>query len=169
MSLPPDRIGWPIAAGVPAVIEVRGHSMAPSIEEGARLRVEPVMGELRPGDLVLIAGRDLPALHRVVHCHREHGRCYLAHQGDAPATAFGICTRESVIGRPTGFASDPSRALPTLDRLDATARRRFFRRRVACASFVGARRLALSLGLRDRTWARRCGRFLRAVSGALGA
>src|SRR5262249_18356499 len=92
----------------------------------------------------------------------------LVHQGDAPGSTFGICARNDVLGRMTGFADegDPSRArpAPTPDRLDDAARALFHRRRLAADAYVRARRRARALGLEDLAVVRACAQAFRRVA-----
>jgi len=155
-----------LAHGLPVVIEVTAESMTPSLERGAKLRVEPVGGDLHAGDIVLIAtgeGYDL-LLHRVMHVFSEGGQRFVVHQGDAPTSTFATCLREAVIGRATGFVPQRAQRLPTLENLSAEALARFVRRRRACAFFSLGRRLMSSLRLGDRKLTRRLGRAFRALA-----
>jgi hypothetical protein len=155
-----------LAHGLPVVIEVTAQSMSPSLERGAKLRVEPVGGDLHAGDIVLIAtgeGHNL-LLHRVMHLFSEGGRRFVIHQGDAPSSTFAICAREAVIGRATGFSPQRLRRLPTLENLKPEARARFERRRRACAFFSLGRRLMTSLRLGDRKLTRRLARAFRTLA-----
>jgi hypothetical protein len=155
-----------LAHGLPVVIEVTAESMTPSLERGAKLRVEPVAGDLHAGDIVLIAtgeGHDL-LLHRVMHLFSEGGERFVIHQGDAPGSTFSTCPRDAVIGRATGFSPQRLQRLPTLDNLSPEARARFARRRRTCAFFSLGRRLMSSLRLGDRKLTRRLARAFRAIA-----
>jgi hypothetical protein len=152
--------------GLPVVIEVVADSMAPALPRGTKLRVEPVAGDLRAGDIILIAtgnAHDL-LLHRAMHLFSEAGQRFVIHQGDAPLSAFATCPRSSVIGRATGFATNRAQLLPTLENLTPGARARFGRRRRLCALFSLGRRLMLSLRLGDRKLTRRLARSFRALA-----
>jgi hypothetical protein len=164
--LRPQAIRMVLAHGLPVVFEVTGDSMAPPIERGNKLRVEPVFGDLQVGEVVVIAigeGHDL-ALHRVMHLFSDGGQRFVIHQGDAPTSAFATCARERVIGRATGFVSPRLQRLPTLANLTPEARARFARRRRACALFSLGRRMMSSLRLGDRKLTRRLGRAFRMLA-----
>ena len=166
MILRPQAIRMVLAHGLPVVFEVTGESMAPPIERGHKLRVEPVFGDLQVGEIVVIAlgeGYDL-ALHRVMHLFSDGGQRFVIHQGDAPTSAFATCARERVIGRATGFVSPRLQRLPTLTNLTPEARARFARRRRACALFSLGRRMMSSLRLGDRKLTRRLGRAFRMLA-----
>jgi hypothetical protein len=108
MELRPAAMRFVLEQGLPAVIEVAGRSMEPSIEMGAKVDVAPLAPEapIEAGDVVLIAT----------------ARRFVVHQGDADDSTFGTCAREDVLGRMTGFAGDPARMVPTPERLEAAAR-----------------------------------------------
>lgn len=155
-----------LAHGLPVVIEVTAESMTPSLHRGAKVKVEPVDGDLHAGDIVLIAtgeGHDL-LLHRVMHLFSEGGERFVIHQGDAPLSTFATCSREAVIGRVTGLSPQRAQLVPTLENLSPKARARFVRRRRVCAVFSLGRRLMLSLRLGDRKLTRRLARALRALA-----
>ncbi len=166
MILRPQAIRMVLAHGLPVVFEVTGESMAPPIERGNKLRVEPVFGDLQVGDVVVIAlgeGHDL-TLHRVMHLFSDGGQRFVIHQGDAPTSAFATCARERVIGRATGFVSPRLQRLPTLANLTPEARARFDRRRRACALFSLGRRMMSALRIGDRKLTRRLGRAFRMLA-----
>jgi hypothetical protein len=155
-----------LAHGLPVVIEVSAESMTPSLERGAKLRVQPVEDELHPGDIVLIATGQAHELllHRVMYLFSEGGERFVIHQGDAPSSTFATCPREAVIGRAIGFSPPRRQPLPTLENLPPEGRARFERRRRACAFFSLGRRLMSSLRLGDRKLARRIGRAFRSLA-----
>jgi hypothetical protein len=155
-----------LAHGLPVVIEVVAESMSPAIEQGAKVKVEPVPDELRPGDIVLVLtdeGRAL-LLHRVVHLFSKGESRYVIHQGDAPKSTFATCPREAVVGRAVSFPHRLSRPLPTLDRLDPASLARFQRRRRAAALYTVGRRMTESLRLGDHALTRRLARLYRALA-----
>ena len=168
MQLAPDALRFVLAQGLPAVIEVSGGSMEPTI---ARAKVDvaaladrdPVHG----GDVVLVATADgVLLLHRVMITFDEGGARFVIHQGDAPTSSFGVAARGDVLARMTGFVGE-TRALPTPERLDAAARARFRRRSLACQGFVAARRLVHALGLSDSALVRRCAQAYRKLARAV--
>jgi hypothetical protein len=155
-----------LAHGLPVVVEVVAESMSPSIERGAKVKIEPATGELHPGDIVLVLtddGSEL-LLHRIVHLFAEGDERFIIHQGDAPRSQFATCPRAAVIGRAIGFPHTPSRPLPTLAVLDPAARARFERRRRASALYSLGRRMTVSLRLGDGALTRRLARVYRAVA-----
>ena len=155
-----------LAHGLPVVIEVVAESMAPSIERGAKVKVEPASGDLHAGDIVLVLTDDSAELllHRVMHLFSEGESRYVIHQGDAPRSSFATCTRVAVIGRAIAFPHTPSRPLPTLERLDPAALARFARRRRAAGLYSLAHRMTSSLRLGDRALTRRLARVYRALA-----
>ncbi len=122
--------------------------MTPTIEQGTRVRIEPIAEDLHPGDIVLILSYNEAGLvlHRVTCLFAEGGQHFVIHQGDAQSSAFSACPREAVLGRAVGFPLTPARALPTLEVLDPAALRRFQRRRRVS--------LLYSLGRRTMFWLR---------------
>jgi Peptidase S24-like len=166
VNLRPQAVRMVLAHGLPVVIEVVAESMTPSLERGAKVKVEPAIGDLHAGDIVLVLtddGAEL-LLHRVMHLFSEGENRYVIHQGDAPKSIFATCARASVIGRAIGFPHTPSRPLPTLDRLDPRSLARFARRRRASALYSLAYRMTSSLRLGDRALTRRLARVYRAVA-----
>jgi hypothetical protein len=184
VQLRPEALRFVLAQGLPAVIEVSGDSMTPSLENGVKLHVEPVAGAdgVQVGDIVLMAadgdgdsdsdgdgGGGQPALllHRVMHLFWQVGRRYVIHQGDAPRSSFAVFPCEAILGRATAVASDPGTPLPTVARMGAADRARFHRRRRACALYAAARRLTALLGIEDRALTRGCARLFRAAARAV--
>lgn len=155
-----------LAHGLPVVIEVVAESMSPAIERGAKVKVEPVPGEIHPGDIVLVLTDDASELllHRIVHLFSKGENRYVIHQGDAPKSTFATCPRAAVIGRAISFALKPSRPLPTLEQLDPAALARFQRRRRAAALYAVGHRMNESLRLGDRALTRRLARIYRALA-----
>jgi Peptidase S24-like len=166
VNLRPLAVRMVLAHGLPVVIEVVAESMTPSIERGAKLKVEPALSDLHPGDIVLVLGDDGTELllHRVIYLFSEGEGRFVIHQGDAPRSLFATCPRAAVIGRALGFPHTPSRRLPTLEVLDPAARARFERRRRAAALYSLGRRMTFSLRLGDRALTRRLARVYRAVA-----
>jgi hypothetical protein len=134
------------------IVEVAGNSMEPSLPRGSRVRIGPADGPLAIGDVVLFQGRTQPVLHRVVAVFLERGREHVVHRGDAGG-GMGLVPREAVLGRVVEVLS-PATPLPTLERMDAAARRAFGRARLRGFAYVIARRAACRMGL-DRTPLRR--------------
>jgi hypothetical protein len=175
MQLRGDALRFVLAQGVPAVIEVTGRSMEPTIALHAKVSVVGLAEHEAPaaGEIVLLATAeaDVRLLHRVLVVFEDQGDRFVLHQGDAPGSIFGICARRDVLGRMTGFADDgapaAARPAPTPDQLDADARARFRRRRAAAEAYVRARGVARALGVADSTLVRRCGRVFRRLAGAL--
>jgi Peptidase S24-like len=157
--------------GHPVEVEIAGGSMTPTIERGTKLRVEPVAGDLRPGDIVLIlnSSEDELVLHRVMHLFSEEGQRYVIHQGDAPRSDFATCPREAVVGRAVGFPLTPARLLPTLDVLDRAALARFHRRRRVSLLYALGRRTKSRLRLSEYAPARRGVSFLARIYRALAS
>ena len=166
VNLRPQAVRMVLAHGLPVVIEVVAESMTPSIELGAKVKVEPATGDLHPGDIVLVLADDGQALllHRVMHLFSEGESRYVIHQGDARKSIFATCPRQAVVGRAIAFPMTPSRPLPTLDALEPAALARFQRRRRACALYSLARRMSLSLRLEDRALTRNLARAYRALA-----
>jgi hypothetical protein len=170
LELGADALRFVLAQGLPAVIAVSGRSMEPTLALGAKVDVA-ALGEgdrCEVGDVVLVAtSGDGLLLHRVMTVFVEGGEGFVVHQGDAPDSTFGIAARRDVLARMAGFAGD-TRPPPTPAILDAEARARFWRRRLACEGFVGARRFAHALHLTDRVLARtvvrRCAQAYRKLA-----
>ena len=155
-----------LAHGLPVVIEVVAESMTPSIELGAKLKVEPATGNLHPGDIVLVLAADGHELllHRVMHLFSEGESRYVIHQGDARKSIFATCPRQAVIGRAIAFPLTPSRPLPTLDALDPAALARFQRRRRACALCSLRAGSPCRCGSKNRALTRNLARAYRALA-----
>ena len=100
MQGPPGALGFVLAHGMPATIEVVGGSMEPSLARGVKVDVEPVApgASLAVGDLVVLTtdDPDVLLLHRVMHLFSERGRRFVIHQGDAPSSKFAVCPRDNV-------------------------------------------------------------------------
>jgi hypothetical protein len=171
MELRPPALRFVLEQGLPAVIDVAGGSMEPSIETGAKVDVAPLAPDapLAAGDVVLLAtsAEDVLLLHRVMHLFEEGGRRLVVHQGDAVASTFATCAREEVLGRMTGFAGDGTRVVPTPDRLEPAARARFRRRRAACAAYAHARGAARALGIGELAIVKRCAAAFRRLARAV--
>ncbi|HEY2729279.1 MAG TPA: S24/S26 family peptidase [Polyangia bacterium] len=169
MQLASDALRFVLAQGLPAVIEVSGGSMEPTIARGEKVDVAALADRdpVHAGDVVLVAtATGVLLLHRVMIKFDEDGACFVIHQGDAPASSFGVAARRDVLARMTGFAGEP-RALPKPERLDAAARARFRRRRLACQGFLAARRLVRALRLSDSALVRACAQAYRKLARAL--
>src|SRR4051794_40474323 len=107
MQLRADALRFVLAQGLPAVIEVSGPSMEPTISKGAQVNVAALAPSdgVEVGDVVLIAtGADVLLLHRVMAVFEERGARFAVHQGDAPASTFAIAARGDVLARMTSFA-----------------------------------------------------------------
>jgi hypothetical protein len=169
MLLRADALRFVLEQGLPAVIEVSGRSMEPTLALGTKVAVAALASRdpLEVGDVVLVATTaDVLLLHRVLGLYEESGAAFVVHQGDASASMFGLASRRDVLARMTGIAGEPD-ARPTVERLDVASRARFRRRRLACDGFLAARRLASGLGLSDSVLVRRCARIYRRLSRAL--
>jgi|SRR5688572_25133116 len=177
MRLRPGELEFVLGQGLPAVVEIRGPSMTPTLAVGERLDVQPAPApagaaagdDVAVGDIVLVRSADAAELltHRVMHLFTEQGRRFVVHQGDRPGASFAICTREAVIGKAVGFASDPARPLPTVARMSARDRARFQRRAAAAAVYCRARGAARALRLHDSKLTRAAARLYRRLTGAL--
>ena len=84
-----------LRAGTPVDIRAKGYSMWPSLRDGAVVRVEPCVGPLRPGDVVLFERDGRLVLHRVLRVTRTR----LLLKGDARRDPDGWVLREDVFGR----------------------------------------------------------------------
>ena len=166
MNLHPQAVRLVLAEGVPVAVDVVSGSMTPTIEQGTRVKVEPVAEGLHPGDIVLILSSNETelVLHRVIRLFAEGGQHFVIHQGDAPSSAFGICVREAVLGRAVGFPLTPARALPTLEVLDPAALRRFQQRRRVSLVYSLGRRMMFWLRSIDPALARRLARMYRELA-----
>jgi hypothetical protein len=159
MELRADALRFVLSQGLPAVIEVSGRSMEPTIAKGTKVDVEALAesAPLEVGDVVLVATTgDVLLLHRVMAAFDERGDRLVVHQGDARASTFAVAARRDVLAR---VGARPRPAQPAL-----------FRRRVAAVGgFLAARRFARAVGLADAALVRRCAqvyrRLARAVSG----
>jgi hypothetical protein len=151
MSLGAAALRFVLGQGLPALIEVSGRSMEPTIALGRKVHVVALAPEapLDAGDIVLVAtSGDVVLLHRVMTTFDERGARFVVHQGDAPASTFAIAARADVLGRMSSFADDGAPP-PTPPRLAAREHARFLRRSRASGAFVAARRLARAAGLAD--------------------
>jgi hypothetical protein len=179
MQLRPDALRFVLAQGLPAVIDVVGGSMAPTIERGAKVDVVglPEAAAVDVGDIILVATADAAVLllHRAMCVFEERGERFVIHQGDAPGSSFGTCRRADVLARMTSFAGGDAagvdgggaRPAATVERLDVGAQARFRRRRLACEAYVVARLLALTFGVADLGLVRRCAHSYRALCRAV--
>jgi signal peptidase I len=166
VNLHPQAVKLVLDQGHPVAVDVASGSMTPTIEQGTRVRVEPIAEDLHPGDIVLILssnGAEL-VLHRVIRLFAEGGQHFVIHQGDAQSSAFGTCLREAVLGRAVGFPLTPARALPTLEVLDSAALSRFQRRRRVSLLYSLGRRTMFWLRAIDPALARRLIRMYRELA-----
>jgi hypothetical protein len=175
MRLRPGELEFVLAQGLPAVVEVRGASMTPTLAVGERLNVQPAPAagagdDVAVGDIVLVITTDAAELltHRVMHLFTEQGQRFVVHQGDMAGASFAVCPRESVIGKAVGFEADPARPLPTAARLSAADRARFRRRAAAAVWYCRARSAARALRLHDSRLTRAAARLYRKLTDALG-
>jgi hypothetical protein len=161
MQLGGDALRFVLAQRLPAIIEVTGRSMEPTIALGAKVNVVGLgpADVLRGGDVALFATTDpeVRLLHRVLAVFTEGSQTWILHQGDAPGSSFGVCVREDVLAR---MASAPE---PLGDGEGARLRRR----RLAADAYVRARRLSRALGIADSAAVRRCGQLLRKLLRAI--
>lgn len=166
MNLRPQALRMVLAHNLPVVIEVTARSMAPSLDPGTKIKVEPAPGEILPGEIALILTDQGTAavLHRVLHVFSSGGQQFVIHQGDAPTSVFAISPREEVIGRAASYALAPSRPLPIPEPLEAEARVRFHRRRRAAALFAIGRRVASTLNVPEGPVTRRLARAYHKVA-----
>ena len=166
VNLHPQAVRLVLAQGFPVAVDVVGGSMTPMIEQGTRVRVEPVAEDLHPGDIVLILSSHESelVLHRVIRLFAEGGQHFVIHQGDERSAAFDTCPRKAVLGRAVGFPLTPARALPTLDVLDPAALRRFQRRRRVSLLYSLGRRTMFWLRVIDPALVRRLMRMYRELA-----
>jgi signal peptidase I len=166
VNLHPQAVRLVLAQGLSVAVDVVGGSMTPTIEQGTRVRIEPVAEDLHPGDIVLILSSNEAelVLHRVIHLFVEGGQHFVIHQGDAQSSAFGTCLREAVLGRAVGFPLTPARALPTLQVVDPEALTRFQRRRRIALLYSLRRRTTFWLRVIDPELARRLARMYRELA-----
>jgi Peptidase S24-like len=167
MNLHPQAVKLVLDRGLPVSVDVVGRSMTPTIGQGARVRVEPIVEDPHPGDIILIlsSNEDSLVLHRVVRLFAEGGQHFVIHQGDAPSATFATCLREAVIGRAVGFPLTPARPLPTLEVLDPVALARFQRRRSVSMLYLLGRRTMFWLRGIDPTLARHLLRMYQMLAG----
>ena len=178
MRLRPGELELVLAQGLPAVVEIRGASMTPTLAVGERLNIQPTPAgavggardDIAVGDIVLVLTSDAVELltHRVVHLFTEQGRHFVVHQGDMPGARFAICAREAVIGKAVGFEADPARQLPTVAHMSAAGRATFHRRAAAAVWYCRARSAARALHVHDSKLTRAAARLYRKLTGALG-
>jgi hypothetical protein len=161
MQLGGDALRFVLAQGLPAVIEVTGRSMEPTIALGTKVDVVGLgPGDVpRAGDVALFATADpqVRLLHRVLLVFDEGGRTFVVHQGDTPGSSFGISERADVLARMTTPPA-PAGAVEEL---------RLRRRRLAAAAYVRARGLSRALGVADSPLVRRCAQVFRKLARAV--
>jgi hypothetical protein len=161
MQLGGDALRFVLAQGLPAVIEVTGRSMEPTLALGAKVDVVGLgAGDaLHAGDVALFSTAEgqVRVLHRVLAVFDEGGQIWVLHQGDAPGSSFGVCARQDVLARM------PAAPEPATD----GERARLGRRRRAADAYVRARRLSRALGIADSPLVRRCGQLFRKLLRAL--
>jgi hypothetical protein len=169
VNLHPQAVRLLLNQGHQVAVDVVSGSMAPTIEVGTRVTVEPIAADLHPGDIVLILSSDAAelVLHRVIRLFAEGGQHFIIHQGDAQSSAFSACLREAVLGRAVGFPLAPTRPLPTLDVLDPAALRRFHRRKRVALLYTLGRRTMFRLRVLDPALASRLARLYRELAGKL--
>ena len=169
MQLRADALRFVLAQGLPAVIEVSGRSMEPTIAKGAKVNVAALAEAdgLEVGDVVLVEAGGGLLLHRVMAAFDERGVRFIIHQGDAHDSTFGISARGDVLARMTGPAGE-SGAPPAHAR--APGRRRALSSvddASACEGFIVARRLVSVLPVSDGEVVRRCAQVYRRLARAI--
>jgi hypothetical protein len=166
VNLHPQAVRLVLSQGVPVAVDVVTGSMAPTIEQGTRVRIEPIAEDLHPGDIVLILSSNEAelVLHRVIRLFAEGGQRFVIHQGDSQSSSFGTCLREAVLGRAVGFPLTPARALPKLEELDRESLKRFQRRRRVSLLYSLGRRTMFWLRVIDPALARRLVRMYRELA-----
>lgn len=111
-------LAWPLEVAVALAREqlgrgralrvlTRGHSMWPSVRDGAVVTVLPLLGAPRVGDLVLVATPTRLVLHRVIACDTRG----IVTKGDAAPHDDGRVPREAILGRLPARWDDPLRAV----------------------------------------------------------
>jgi hypothetical protein len=78
-----------------------GQSMHPTIRDGERITVEPILAErIRTGDIILYAAARGPVAHRVVRVERREAQNLLFHlRGDCAATPDAPVLAAQILGR----------------------------------------------------------------------
>jgi len=168
MELRPAALRFVLEQGLPALVEVGGTSMEPTVHRHDKVNVVALApaAPLAPGDVVLVATtRDVLLLHRLMHVFDEGGETFVVHQGDAAGSTFGVAARRDVLARMASFASGAP--APTPEHLETAARSRFERRRATCRGLVAGRHLARQLGVADAPLVRACARTLRRLARAI--
>lgn len=124
-------------AGVPAVVEVAGASMAPGLLRGYRLRVVPLSAPPVAGDVVVLRSPATLGLvvHRVVALAQLGGRAVVLHRGDAGGRV-GMAHADAVVGRAAAVLDPPGESVPALGGLAAAQRRAFERAQARCRFYV---------------------------------
>jgi len=144
----------------PPLFELAGASMEPSLLRGWRVRVAPLQGVPRPGELVLFQTESGHLLHRVVHSSRFRDGSWVFHRGDGGGR-IGSSPAASAVGRVVAIIDPPGHPLPTLDRIPPRRRRAFQAARSRARLYAACRRLAQALHLDGTPAARLGGHWLR--------
>lgn len=95
-----------LARGRPLRVRTQGHSMWPTLRDGALVQVDPLVGAPRVGDLVLVATPSRLVLHRVIRSDTRG----IVTKGDAAAADDGPVPREAILGKVARRCDDPLRA-----------------------------------------------------------
>jgi signal peptidase I len=90
-----------LSAGYSVRFRPGGQSMHPTIRDGERITVEPILAEqVRTGDIILYAAARGPVAHRVVRVERREAQSALFHlRGDCAATPDAPVVAAQILGR----------------------------------------------------------------------
>jgi hypothetical protein len=158
-----EEVTWALRQGVAVVVDVVGRSMEPSLRPGDRVRVEPLRGVPRLGDIVLLAGPRSLVIHRVVFVARRDLRVVVYQMGDNTRRPSPVVLQE-VVGRAVGLEGLAPRPWPVVRDLGPLVWRRLLRGWAVCAAYhagwSGARALGLSGSPRLKSVGDLCWRIL---------
>jgi hypothetical protein len=151
----------PLCWDVPPVVEIAGISMAPSLERGWRVRIEPATeAAAAPGEVLLLKGEGGLVLHRVVAVFTRHGERLVFHRGDGGGR-IGLARPDAIRGRAVAVLHPTSRPIPQGAQLDRTTRRHLAVARARCRVFMACWRLATATRVDGSAVARAVGHLLR--------
>ncbi len=135
--------------------------MAPSLERGWRVRVEPATGAAAaPGEVLLLEGEGRLILHRAIAVFTRSGERLVFHRGDGGGR-IGFARADAIRGRAVAILHPPGRPFPHGAVLDKATRRRLAVAGARCRLFIWCWRLATAARVDGSGTARVAGRLLR--------
>ena len=125
---------------MPQVVQISGHSMAPTLLPGYQVLVD-LEATPRIGDVAAISGSNGMIIHRLVHSCSIAGSCLVFHCGDHGG-GIGLCPATSIIGKVTSVLRPDCLTVPATAELPRGIQRHLYLARRRCQLYAVLRSLA---------------------------